>query len=153
MRRRANVIDGIEHCARSALDDSGEVWALTASDLISVENGHHFHRGWHIGWVWNTDADGRRCLDILSEHRMTNMSARRFFSDGSSEYLQVPWEFRRVGDTPEEDERLKREYFEHNQQAYAVLRKSGLLPPLGANLGSQDINEYLRSGMESGEGS
>ena len=153
MRYRANVVEEMERCARSALGHSGETWALTAEDLISVENGHHFHHGWHIGWAWSTDADGRRCLDILSEHRMTSMSAQRIFSDGSAEDLGVPREFRRAGDTPEEDERLEREYFEHNRQAYAALRMSDLLPPLGASLGSQDINEYLRSGMESSEGS
>lgn len=147
------MIEEMERCARNALGHSGETWALTAEDLISVENGHHFHHGWHIGWAWNTDADGRRCLDILSEHRMTDMSVMRIFSNGSAEHPGVPREFRRVEDTPEEDECLEREYFEHNRQAYAALRKAGFLPPLGANFGSQDINEYLRSGMELVEGS
>ncbi len=139
--------DEREQCAANALGRAGEVWGLTTVDLLAVETGHHFYRGWHIGWVWGTDGDSV-CLDFLSEHRMTSMSARRVFPDGTERNLETPREFCRVGDTSEEQERLEREYFEHNRRAYAALRDRGLLPQLGANIGSQEISEYLRSSPE-----
>lgn len=136
-----------EQCAAHAIGEQGEYWGLTPGDLLATENGHHFHRGWHIGWAWNP-GDAAVYLDFLSEHRMTSMDACRVFPDGSVESLDTPYEMRRVGDTPEEDERLEREYVEHNRRAYASLRDRGLLPEVGENLGSQDINEYLRSGND-----
>lgn len=138
-----------EQCAVHAIGEQGDAWALTPADLLATENGHHYHHGWHIGWTWSAGGDGVY-LDFLSEHRMTSMHARRVFPDGSVERLDTPDEMRRVGDTPEEDERLQREYFEHNRRAYASLRERGLLPEFGANTVSQDINEYLRSGNADG---
>lgn len=120
---------------------------MTAADLLATEGGHHFQHGWHIGWAWSAGVDAVY-IDLLSEHRMTSMDARRVFPDGSVEPLDTPHEMRRVGDTREEDERLEREYIEHNRYAYASLRDRGLLPEFGENVGSQDLNEYLRSGNE-----
>lgn len=135
-------------CATNVLERSGEHWALTSEQLIAADNGHHFHHGWHIGWVWGRDEEHPCFLDILSEHRMAGMYAERILPDGSASAIDVPREFRLVGKTPEEDERLKAEYFEHNRRTYADLRERGLLPPPGGNIGSQDINEYLVSGGE-----
>ncbi|MGO1945029.1 MAG: hypothetical protein ACTH1Z_11595 [Ancrocorticia sp.] len=134
-----------EKCAASALGENGDRWGLTVEDLLAVENGHHFHRGWHIGWAWSTDAESEY-VDILSEHRMPGMYAIRVFPDGSHEDLDTPGMYRVVGNTPDEDERLDREFLESNTRAYASLRDRGLLPAFGENIGSQDMNEYLRSG-------
>lgn len=138
--------DDRTQCALEVLSQYGEYWALSLSDLVGVENGHHFYRGWHVGWVWGSDDEHPCFLDILSEHRLAGMDAKRVFPDGATEPIEIPWAFRLVGQTPEEHERLAQEFFEHNRRAYADLRERGLLPAEGANIGSQDINEFLNSG-------
>lgn len=136
-------------CAEAALgEQGGRPWGITVSEILSRENGHHFFQGWHIGWAWGVREDGRPFLDFLSEHRMAGLSAERYFADGTSDPVETPSEFRLVGDTPDEDARLEQEYFERNRAAYANLRERGLLPPSGANLGSQNVNEFLRSGLD-----
>lgn len=132
-------------CAEAALLHVPESYrTIGASDLTAVANGHHFHRGMHLGWAWGENEHG--CfLDFLSEHRMAGMSAARFFGDGSSEPIETPAEFRISVIDPDEDAELERAYVERNRASYGDLRERGLLPPVGANLGSQDINEYLRS--------
>ena len=132
---------------RSLAREAGQnSWGITVRELLAQANGHHFFQGWHIGWVWGVGEDGRTFLDLLSEHRMAGMGAARYFADGTSEPRDTPQEFRLVGKTPEEDAELERAYFDHNRAAHASLRERGLLPPHGANLGSQEINEFLRSG-------
>jgi hypothetical protein len=134
-------------CARAALAPIGKKYkAVTVADVIAQDMGHAFHHGMHLGWAWGQDDTGAVYLDFLSEHRMTDMAALRFFADGSFERIETPWTFRRIADDPEEDKELKRQYAERNARIYADLRARGLLPPLGENLGSQDMNEILRSG-------
>ncbi|WP_125106689.1 hypothetical protein [Gulosibacter massiliensis] len=133
-------------CAAEALCGFEAIWNLSVSDLIAVENGHHFHRGWHIGWMWGSDEVDGCHLDFLSEHRMAGISVARVAPNGSRTWIAAPKEMRRLGATPEEDDRLESEYLEHNRRAYADLRRRGLLPPFGANIGSQVINEVLQTG-------
>jgi hypothetical protein len=140
--------DDREPCATAALRKASPMWGLPEADLLGVDNGHHFHHGWHIGWVWGTDAERGTFLDVLSEHRHPGMSAARFFADGSIEHIDLPTTMRLVGKTPAEDARLEREFIEHNRRSYEDLRQRGLLPPRGANLTSQEINEYLTSGAD-----
>lgn len=139
-----------EKCALNALKIFGEKPGLTVQDLLAEENGHHFYKGWHVAWKWGADDEAQH-IDILFEHRMAGMGAKRVFSNGSEEHIETPSTMRRVGETPEEDERLELEYLEYNRRTYAALREAGLLPPLGENLMSQEINEYLTSGGELGD--
>lgn len=133
-------------CAEAALRHVPEDYrTIGAGDLVAQENGHHFHRGMHIGWVWGDNGRGG-FLDLLSEHRMAGMHAERYFPDGTSEAIETPAEFRAVDSDPLKDAELQRAYFERNQAAYQSLRARGLLPPAGTNVGSQDINEFLQSG-------
>lgn len=122
--------------------------AISVAALFAEERGHAFDRGLHVGWAWGTD-EGRLFLDLLWEHRMAGISAHRHWQDGTTESIPTPAEFRVVDPDPEEDKRRQQEYIEHNRRAYADLRARGLLPPVGENVGSQDVNEYLRS--ESGD--
>jgi ribA/ribD-fused uncharacterized protein len=114
---------------------------LVGDRLAREQNGHEFHGGWHVGWAWGHDR-GTCFLDLLTEHRHPGMHAERIFADGRTEAIETPGEFRRVGDTPDEDARLERAFLDRNNAAYDSLRQRGLLPPSGANLPSQDINEY-----------
>lgn len=131
-----------EQCAANALSRSGNLWGLTTADLLAKDNGHHFYDGWHVSWAWGMEAEGG-FIDILSEHRMVGMIARRVFSDGSTKSLDTPHEFRLEGATPEEDERLLREYLEYNRRVLATLQSRGLLPPESMNADNQESGERL----------
>ena len=77
---------------------------------------------------------------------MAGMSAQRFYADGTSEHLETPASMHQVTGDATKDAEIERRFFEQNRAAYEWLRARGLLPPEGANLGSQDINEFLLKG-------
>ena len=119
---------------------------MTVDLLTGQENGHAFDRGGlHIGWSWGLDARRGDYLDLLWEHRMAGINASRYWPGGSIDRIPTPFELRQTSKDPVEEARLVDEYLEHNRRAYADLRERGLLPPVGDNAGSQDINEYLRT--------
>ena len=133
-------------CAAAALRTVPEDYlAVTAEVVAAVDNGHSFHRGMHIGWAWAEDRRGW-LLDFLSDHRMAGMSAERFCADGTSEHLETPASMHQVTGDAAKDAEIERRFFERNRAAYEWLRARGLMPPEGANLGSQDINEFLLKG-------
>ena len=140
-------------CAAAALRTvPADYLAVTAEEVAAVDNGHSFQRGMHIGWAWAEDRRGW-LLDFLSEHRMAGMSAERFHADGTSEHLETPASMHQVTGDAARDAEIERRFFERNRAAYEWLRARGLLPPEGANLGSQDINEFLLKGRPDDEGS
>lgn len=118
---------------------------VSSERLLAEMGGHAFGGGVHIGWAWGVDPSRGTYLDFLWEHRMAGITASRFWQDGAREGIPTPAEFRIVWPDPEEDARSEREYIERNRRAYDDLRERGLLPALGQNVGSQDINEYLRT--------
>jgi hypothetical protein len=133
-------------CAEAALRTvPAEYVAVTSEAVAAVDNGHSFHRGMHVGWAWAEDRRGW-LLDFLSEHRMAGMSAERFHADGTSEHLETPASMHQVTGDAAKDAEIERRFFERNRAAYEWLRARGLLPPEGANFGSQDINEFLLKG-------
>ncbi len=113
--------------------------------LLAETGGHAFGGGVHIGWAWGHDPSRGAYRDFLWEHRMAGITASRIWQDGAREGIPTPAEFRIVSPDPDEDARSEREYAERNRRAYADLRERGLLPAAGQNVGSQDINEYLRT--------
>lgn len=137
-------------CAQTALRQVPEDYrTVDASDVVGQARGHSFHHGMHVGWAWGADERGQDYLDFLSEHRHPGMQAERYFADGRTEPIRTPASMRAVSPDPAEDAELQRRFSEANREAYADLRRRGLLPPVGENLMSQDINEYLNSGSES----
>ena len=137
-------------CAEAALRTVPEEYLAVTPEVVAVvDNGHSFHRGMHVGWAW---AETRRgwFLDFLSEHRMAGMSAERFHVDGTCEHLETPASMHQLTGDAAKDAETERRFFERNRAAYEWLRARGLLPPEGANLGSQDINEFLLKGGADG---
>jgi hypothetical protein len=139
-------------CAELALRQIPDNYRdIGVRELIGVDNGHHFHRGMHLGWRWGEDQRGVY-LDFLNEHRMGGIHAERIHANGTVEQIATPAESYFVTGNPLDDAERERKFHEHNQAAYADLRRRGLLPPPGQNLGSQDINEFLLSGGELDKG-
>lgn len=116
---------------------------MDAADVAGQERGHSFHQGMHIGWAWGEDERGGTYLDFLSEHRHPGMEAERYFTDGRSEPIATPSSARAMSPDPFEDAEIEREFLASNRAVYADLRSRGLLPPMGENVASQDITEYL----------
>ncbi len=137
-------------CAEAALRTVPEEYLAVTPEVVAVvDNGHSFHRGMHVGWAWAETRRGR-FLDLLSEHRMAGMSAERFHADGTSEHLETPASMHQVTGDAAKDADTERRFFERNRAAYEWLRARVLLPPEGANLGSQDIHEFLLKGGADG---
>lgn len=133
-------------CAQAALRTVPDDYlTVTAEVVAAVDNGHSFYRGMHVGWAWGENRRG--CfLDFLSEHHMAGMSADRFYPDASTESLDTPASAHQVTGDPEKDADITKRFQEQNRAAYEWLRARGLLPPVGGNLSSQDLNEFLLTG-------
>lgn len=130
-------------CAEAALRYVPEAYrTIGANALVANESGHHFHRGMHMGWAWGDNERGT-FLDFLNEHRMAGMQAERIFPDGSTEPIETPASSHLVTGDAEQDAVIEQKFFERNNTVYENLRARGLLPEHGANVGSQDINEFL----------
>jgi uracil-DNA glycosylase len=140
-------------CAEAALHTVPDDYLkVDAAEVAGQDSGQSFHHGMHIGWAWGEDERSGAYLDFLSEHRHPGMAADRYFLNGRTEPIATPASMRAVSPDPAEDAELERQFFENNRAAYADLRNRGLLPPVGHNVGSQDINEYLLKGGSSTEG-
>ncbi len=120
--------------------------AVTPEEVAARENGHSFHRALHIGWAWGEDETGREYLELLWEHRMTSTRAHRFYADGTTESIAVPFLGYPMAEDPVENAEREQWYLAENRRIYADLRARGLLPDPGGNVPSQDINEFLQSG-------
>ncbi len=134
-------------CANAALAPIPPNYcAVTPEDVAARENGHSFHRALHIGWAWGRDDTGREYLDLLWEHRHPGAHACRYFADGTTEDIAVPYGGYPMAEDPVENAEREQWYLAENRRIYADLRARGLLPDVGGNVPSQDINEFLRSG-------
>lgn len=141
-------------CAEAALATlQPGYFIVSAADLAAQEQGHSMHKGMHLGWAWGADERSGPFLDFLSEHRMAGMAADRYFPDGRVEPLPTPASGRMTVSDAVEDARLEAEFVARNKEAYEYLRDRGLLPAVGKNVPSQDINEFLLSGGDPGSGS
>ncbi len=80
--------------------------------------------GWTIWYLFGSDEKGEY-LDYYAAHRMTNDRHLRIYADGSCEGLETISEFCFGSKDPEEDARLKAEYFAENQRVLKVLEEKG----------------------------
>ena len=88
---------------------------LPAEAVANRQGGKIMQAGWIIWYVFGEDESGEY-LDFLAAHRMTNDRHERIYADGRTEALETQREMRRVSSDPEEDARLKEEYYEHNRR-------------------------------------
>lgn len=103
--------------------------------------------GWTIWYLFGSDDSGEY-LDYYSSHRMTNDSHVRIYADGRVEGLESLWEMRRSSDDPDEEERLKIEFWEHNERVARLLEEKGF-GLQGDEHGSAIVNRGLLESRES----
>lgn len=93
----------------------------------AVENrrrGKIVEAGWTIWYLFGSDEDGEY-LDYYSSHRMTNDSHVRIYADGRVEGLESLREMRQSSEDPDEEARLKAEFWGHNERVARLLEEKG----------------------------
>lgn len=113
--------------------------------ISETPNGHATQAGWHFGWTWSDDGSS---LAFLSEHRMTDIAANTFVIDAAEDRITMdpiatPTGMHLSSEDPDEAAKLAAEHTAESRRLYDNLRSRGLLPALGENVASQDINELL----------
>ena len=88
------------------------------------QRGKIVEAGWTIWYLFGADERGEY-LDYYSSHRMTSDSHVRLYDDGRVEGLESLWEMRQSSNDPDEEERLKAEFWEHNERVARLLEEKG----------------------------
>ncbi len=88
------------------------------------QRGKIVEAGWTIWYLFGADERGE-FLDYYSSHRMTSDSHVRLYDDGRVEGLESLWEMRQSSNDPDEEERLKAEFWEHNERVARLLEAKG----------------------------
>lgn len=128
---------------------SFETWEieLPKEAVENQQRGKIVKSGWTIWYLFGRDEAGDY-LDYYASHRMTNDSHVRLYADGSFKGLDSYRSMRRVSDDPEEDRRLEKEFWEHNERVSRELESKGFGLE-GDEHPSTIINRVLISSRES----
>ena len=98
--------------------------SLPAGEVTRLVSGGPF--GWMIDGRLD-EVDGRIALEVLENDRMSGPSHYRIWDDGTTE--ELPTEHTTYvlppNYTPEDEERIRQEYFAHNGRVQAELRRRG----------------------------
>ena len=107
-------------------NESFRIWdiKLPREAVEARQRGKIVQAGWTIWFLFGADASGEY-LDYYSSHRMTNDSHVRLYADGRVEGRESLWELRQSSDDPEEEARLKAEFWEHNERVTRLLEENG----------------------------
>ncbi|MDE2902095.1 MAG: hypothetical protein OXP73_03605 [Chloroflexota bacterium] len=105
---------------------SFQVWRiqLPREAVEQRRRGKIVEAGWTIWYLFGSDDSGEY-LDYYSSHRMTNDSHVRIYADGRVVGLESLWEMRTSSDDPDEDARLKDEFWAHNERVARMLEEKG----------------------------
>lgn len=114
------------HRIEEHFSQSFKVWRiqLPREAVENRQRGKIVKAGWTIWYLFGSDDDGEY-LDYHSSHRMTNDSHVRIYADGRVVGLESLWEMRKSSDDPDEDARLKAEFWEHNERVARLLEEKG----------------------------
>ena len=101
-------------------------WHITLpeEDLRQRRAGFLAEAGWLIQYCFGSDDSGE-FLDYYAAHRMTDDSHVRVYEDGRVVALPALIGMRAMGATPQEEERLEREYVAHNREVAQALVDKG----------------------------
>lgn len=114
---------------------------LPSEDVRNRRRGKIVEAGWVVWYLFGTDSKGDY-LDFYAAHRMTNDRHVRVYEDGSEELLPTIRTGVRVTGDPEEDARLKAEFYEDNRQVAKILEEKGFCVE-GDEPGGVLINRHL----------
>jgi hypothetical protein len=108
--------------------DTFASWNLQLPDqaLTQRARGEIDASGWHISYLFGRDERGEY-LDYYASHRLADDSHVRIRANGDVEELPTIVSGYFGSDDPEEDDRLREEYFARNRQIVEVLRRKGFL--------------------------
>jgi hypothetical protein len=98
---------------------------LAEDDVVNRRRGKIDKCGWEISYLFGSDEKGEY-LDYYASHRMTNDRHVRIYADGRREDLPALVDFRRASQNPQEDERLKEEFYTENSRVLAMLKEKAL---------------------------
>lgn len=98
---------------------------LAEDDVVNRRPGKIDKNGWDISYLFGSDEKGEY-LDYYASHRMTNDRHVRIYADGQREDLPALVDFRRASQDPQEDERLKEEFYAENSRVLAMLKEKAL---------------------------
>ncbi len=97
--------------------------------------------GWAIWYRFGVGSKGEY-LDYYSAHRMTDDRHTRVYEDGQIENLPTIISMYRVTDDPEENSRIRAEFYAKNQEIAAMLAEKGF-GISGEEPGAIQINRFL----------
>lgn len=102
------------------------LWGISLSEESIVERrrGEIVRAGWAISYLFGCDEKGEY-LDYYASHRMTNDRHVRIHADGTSQGLPAILDLRAGSENPDEDARLRQEYFAKNRAVAEMLRNKG----------------------------
>ena len=100
--------------------------ALPPDDLEQRRRGSIRAAGWSIWYLFGADERGEY-LDYYATHRMTNEHHTRIYATGETVQLPAPLPFMVFprDASPDDRERIEREYFAHNREVGELLRAKG----------------------------
>ncbi len=97
---------------------------LPEEDVEGRQRGKIIKDGWEILYLFGSDELGEY-LDYYASHRMTNDRHVRIYSDGQRKDLSSLRDFRQVSQDPQENIRLKEEFYAENRQVLTMLKEKG----------------------------
>ena len=128
-----------------------QVWRirLPREAVKNRRRGKIVEAGWTIWFLFGSDESGEY-LDYYASHRMTSDSHVRIYDDGRVEGLESQRDIRLTSEDPEEDARLKAEFWGHNERVARILEKKGF-GLQGDEHGSAIVRRTELSSRESAE--
>ena len=117
-------------------------WNITLppESVEAREGGLIVSGGWSIFYKFGFEGDAEY-MDYYSSHRMTNDSHARLYADGRSRGLPTYRSGRPVGNTPEEDERIERDFYAYNRVVGELLAEKGFTSSIAH--ASHNVNSWL----------
>ena len=117
-------------------------WEITlpSEAVENRDSGMIVQLGWTVFFLFGIE-DDVEYLDFYASHRMTNDRHHRFYADGREDWLDSYETGYQVGETAEETETNRREFYEYNRMVGKLLEEKGFVS--GDAHASHNVNSWL----------